>query len=41
MTYTGIFIFGIVVGIIVALAGASLAMSASDRDDWKEDSREG
>lgn len=31
MTYTGIFIFGIVVGIIVALAGASLAMSASDR----------
>ena len=41
MTYTGIFIFGIVVGIIVALVGASLAMSASGRDDWKEDSREG
>ena len=40
MTYAGIFIFGIVVGIIVALAGYSLAMSASDRDDWKEDGRE-
>ena len=37
MTYAGIFIFGIVVGIIVALAGASLAMSASDRDDWEEE----
>ena len=41
MTYAGIFIFGIVVGIIVALAGYSLAMSASDRDDWKEGGREG
>ena len=40
MTYAGIFIFGIVVGIIVALAGYSLAMSASDRDDWKEGGHE-
>ena len=41
MTYAGIFIFGIVVGIIVALAGASLAMSASKRDDWKGGGYEG
>lgn len=37
MGHAGIFILGIVVGIIVALAGASLAMSASDRDDWKDE----
>ena len=41
MGHAGIFILGIVVGIIVALAGASLAMSASDRDDWKGDGYEG
>jgi len=37
MGHAGVFILGIVVGIIVALVGASLAMSASDRDDWKDE----